>query len=52
LRGRRFSSDEYLEEVVEEFSEDLSKKKFFEGVALLEKRWNKCVTVNGSYVEK
>jgi hypothetical protein len=44
--------DEYLEEAVEEFFEDLSKYIFFEGIALLEKRWNKCVTVNGSYVEK
>jgi histone-lysine N-methyltransferase SETMAR len=27
LRGRRFSSDEYLKKAVEEFFEDLSKKK-------------------------
>jgi hypothetical protein len=29
-----------------EFFEDLSKKNVFEGIALLENHWNKCVTVN------
>jgi histone-lysine N-methyltransferase SETMAR len=29
LRGRRFSSNEYLKEVVEEFFEDLSKYFFY-----------------------
>jgi histone-lysine N-methyltransferase SETMAR len=36
LRGRRFSSDEYLKEAVEKCFEDLPKGFFFEGIALLE----------------
>jgi transposase len=36
LRGRRFSSDEYLKEAVQKCFDDLSKEFFFEGIALLE----------------
>lgn len=52
LRGRRFLSNDDLENAVESYFAELPKEFFFEGIALLEKRWNKCVTVNGSYVEK
>lgn len=52
LRGRQFSSDEELKETISEFFEGLPKEFFSEGIALLEKRWTKCVSVKGSYVEK
>ena len=52
LRGKRFASDEELEEAVEEYFAGLPKQFFSEGMGQLEKRWNKCISVEGSYVEK
>jgi hypothetical protein len=37
---------------VESYFSELRKKMFFEGIVLLEKLWNECVSVNGSHVEK
>lgn len=50
LRRRRFSGDKHLRDAVQEFFEDISKELFgrhsFIGIS------NKCVSFNGSYVEK
>jgi hypothetical protein len=56
LRGRRFLSDE---EVIGEMQNQLQMQPppikivfLFDGIKRLVKRWNRCVEVEGDYVEK
>jgi hypothetical protein len=37
---------------VESYFIRITKEFFFEGIAFLEKCWNKCVSVIGSYVDR
>jgi hypothetical protein len=54
LRGRRFSSDKEVTGAVQKLVKDATKKLFFspDGIIKLVKRWNRCVKVEGGYVEK
>jgi hypothetical protein len=50
LDGRRFADDE-VETEVQNFLSQQS-KDFYAGFDALVKRWDKCISVDGGYVEK
>ena len=52
LRGRRFTSDEEVEEAVHEWLAARPKTFFSEGIQKLLERWNKCIAKHGEYIEK
>ena len=52
LRGKQFTNAEDLREEVESFLRDQSSDFFKNAFSELIQRWQKCVNVNGSYVEK
>jgi hypothetical protein len=53
LRGRRFSSNEEVISVVQNWFKEATKKHFFpDGIKKLVKHWNRCVEVEGDCVEK
>jgi hypothetical protein len=52
LRGRRFSSDEEVIGAVQNWLETIPKNFFYDGIKKLVKRWNRCVEVEGDYIEK
>jgi hypothetical protein len=47
-----FSSNQEAIAAVERYFADLTKNHYRGGIMALEHRWNKCVNVNGDYVEK
>lgn len=52
LRGRRFDdTDEVIQEVEQWFSTQ-SEEFYNEGMRSIKKRWEKCVSLDGDYVEK
>jgi hypothetical protein len=52
LRGRRSSSDEEVNGTVQNWLKTEPKTLFSYGIKKLMKRWNRCVEVEGDYVEK
>jgi len=52
LRGRHFSSKEDLQKAVMDFIDEKSSKFFENAFSQLALRWQKCVDVFGSYIEK
>jgi histone-lysine N-methyltransferase SETMAR len=52
LAGQRFSSNQEANAAVEGYFEDLTKNHYRDGIMALEHRWNKCISLNGGYVEK
>ena len=52
LRGRHFRSDDDVIHAVEAYLQAQDASFFQEGIAMLERRWTKCVEVRGDYVEK
>jgi hypothetical protein len=53
LRGRRFSSDEEVIGAVQNWLKTQPRNFFYDGIKKeLVKRWNRCVEVEGDYVEK
>lgn len=52
LKGRHFVSDDDIKAEVNNFLEDQDKDFFRKGIEALEKRWMKCIDLQGSYVEK
>ena len=52
LRGRRFVDDDELKSVVEGWLERQPEEFYSKGIAELRHRWDKCIEVNGDYVEK
>jgi hypothetical protein len=53
LRGRRFSSDEEVIGAVQNWLKTKQNKIFLsDRIKKLMKRWNRCVEVEGDYVEK
>ena len=52
LRGRRFTSDKGVKEVVHEWLAAQPKTFFSEGIQKLLERWNKCIAKHGEYIEK
>jgi len=52
LRGKRFSSNEEAIATVEQYFAELPGNHYrVYGIKLLENRWNKCVEVEGDYIE-
>jgi hypothetical protein len=52
LRGRRLSSDEEVTGAVQNWLKTELKNFFPDGIKKLVNRWNRCVEVEGDYVEK
>lgn len=52
LRGVRFSDDEALKAAVQEHFNTNEKKFFYEGLKKLIDRSNKCIKIEGEYIEK
>jgi hypothetical protein len=52
LAGQRFSSNQEAIAVVEVYFANLTRNHYRDGVTELEHRWNKCISLQGDYVEK
>jgi histone-lysine N-methyltransferase SETMAR len=52
LGGRRFKSDEEVEDAVKEWLNGLAAEVYEEGIQKLVTRYDKCLNVGGDYVEK
>lgn len=52
LRGKRFYTNEQVESETNAYFEGLSKEYYETGIKMLEKRWSRCIELNGDYVEK
>jgi histone-lysine N-methyltransferase SETMAR len=52
LRGRKFKTDDELQSAVLEHFEGKPPEYFYKGLQLLITRCEKCITVNGDYIEK
>lgn len=52
LAGERFSSNDEIIAAVNGYFEERDKNYFTEGLSGLEKRWSKCIELEGDYVEK
>jgi hypothetical protein len=52
LGGRRFADDEEVETEVQKWLRQHSKDFYAAGFDAMVKRWDKCISVGGGYVEK
>ena len=52
LKGRVFSTDNDVMDAVDMYLGCQSKQWYYEGIAKLESRWQKCVELEGDYIEK
>jgi len=52
LRGRRVTSDEEVKEAVHTWLREQLKSFFSTGIQKLVERYNKCIVLQGDYVEK
>lgn len=52
LGGKRFKSNEVVIEAVNQYFEELDESTFKTGITKLENRYEKCISVDGDYVEK
>lgn len=52
LGGSRYGSDDELKEGVNEWLNNLAATEYAEGIEKLVKRYDKCLNLNGDYVEK
>ena len=52
LRGRKFTSDEEVKEAVHTRLREQPKSFFSTGIQKLVERYNKCIVLQGDYVEK
>ena len=52
MKGRRFADDEDVICTANGWLEEQDKQFFYNGIRALEKRWTKCISVAGDYVEK
>jgi histone-lysine N-methyltransferase SETMAR len=52
LGGKRFANDNEVINAVNDYFADLDKSTYQSGITALEHRWNKCIELNGDYVEK
>jgi hypothetical protein len=52
LGGRRFKSDEEVKDAVKEWLNGLAAEVYDEGIQKLVTRYDKCLNVDGDYVEK
>ena len=52
LHGQTSESDETVIQAINDQSEQLDEKFFIDGVKSLGRRWEKCIVLEGDYVEK
>jgi hypothetical protein len=52
LAGQRFSSNQEAIAAVEGYFADLTKNHYRDGIMVLERRWNKCISLKRDYVKK
>jgi len=52
LAGQRYSSNGEVESAVNGYLDTLPPSFFLEGLEMLQKRWAKCISLKGDYVEK
>lgn len=52
LAGKRYGSNEEVIAATETYFEEFSKTYYTEGLKKLEHRWEKCIELQGDYVEK
>lgn len=52
LRGRKFSSNDAVMFAVNEWFDTVDKSFFSNAIEMLEHRWEKCINMQGDYVEK
>ncbi|GBO24914.1 hypothetical protein AVEN_173326-1, partial [Araneus ventricosus] len=52
LSGKRFGSDEELENAVTTWRNELAVEEYDMGILKLMNRYDKCLNVGGDYVEK
>ena len=52
LRGKRFKEGDDLKLATEQWLESREENFYLKGIQELEKRWNKCINVDGDYIEK
>ncbi|KAL0822131.1 hypothetical protein ABMA28_004265 [Loxostege sticticalis] len=52
IRGTKFADDDAVMAAVNEFFESQEKDFFLDGIRKLEKRYSKCIKLEGDYVEK
>jgi histone-lysine N-methyltransferase SETMAR len=52
LAGQRFSSNQEVIATVEGYFADLTKNHYTDRIMALVHRWNKCISLEGDYVEK
>jgi histone-lysine N-methyltransferase SETMAR len=52
LAGRGFSLNQKAIAAVEGYFADLMKNHYRDGIMVLDHRWNKCISLEGDYVEK
>lgn len=52
LRGKRFSTDNEVIYAVNQWFDEVKQSFYREALEMLEHRWEKCINLNGDYVEK
>jgi histone-lysine N-methyltransferase SETMAR len=52
LAGQRFSSNQEVIAAVKGYFSDLTNNHYRDGITALERSWNKCISLEGDYVEK
>jgi histone-lysine N-methyltransferase SETMAR len=52
LAGQRFSSNQEATAAAEGYFADLMKNHYWDGIMVLEHRWNKCISLERDYVKK
>ena len=52
IKGHKVSDDEDVICMTDGWLEDQVQQFFYNGIRALEKRWTKCISVTGAYVER
>ena len=52
LRGKHFADVQEMKAAVDQWIRETPKEFFTSGLRNLEKRWKKCISINGDYIEK
>lgn len=52
LRGRRFADVKEMKDAVQQWIKETPKEFFSTGIRNLTKRWEKCISINGDFIEK
>jgi len=52
VKGRKFADDNEVTCATNSWLEGQDQQFFYNGIRALEKRWTKCISIEGNYVEK